>query len=137
MLEICCPSVETAIIAEQCVANRIELCANLKVGGTTPSAKEIRLVKEKLKIPVHVLIRCRDGNFVYDEEELQEMIDEIEFCKINKIDGVVIGALLSNGEIDLQKTKAMIEAAKPMHITFHKAFDECKNPFEALEQLIK
>ncbi len=137
LLEICCPSIDTALIAEKFGADRIELCTKLEVGGTTPSAKEIRLAKEKLKIPVHVLIRCRDGNFVYDEDDLQEMLDEIEFCKSNKIDGVVFGTLLSNGEIDLQKMKMIVETAKPMNITFHKAFDECTNPFEALEQLIE
>ena len=137
LLEICCPSVETAVIAEQHGTDRIELCTNLKVGGTTPSAKEIRLAKEKLKIPVNVLVRCRDGNFVYDEGELSEMIDEIDFCKQQKIYGVVIGALTNENEIDFTAMKKMIEAAKPMHITFHKAFDEVKNPLEALEQLIE
>ncbi len=137
LLEICCPSVAKALMAQRFGADRIELCTNLEVGGTTPNEGEIIASKQQLKIRVHVLIRSRAGNFVYDENELQRMLQQIIFCKENKIDGVVFGALLNNGEIDLPKTKAMVEAAMPMNTTFHKAFDECKNPFEALEQLIE
>ncbi len=137
LLEICCPTVETASIAEQCGASRVELCSNLEVGGTTPTQQEIILVKQKLQIPIHVLIRPRAGTFDYNEIELQQMIAEISFCKSKKIDGVVIGALLENGELDEIKMKEMIASAKPMHITFHKSFDECKNPFKTLDKLIE
>ena len=135
-IEICCPSVETAVIAEQLGADRVELCINLQHGGTTPLPEDLIKIKQLVKIPVHVLIRCRVGNFVFTATEIERMIEQIELCKRYTIDGVVIGALLSNGEIDIINLNKMVAAAKPMHITFHKAFDECSQPLKVLEQLI-
>ncbi|MEN9522435.1 MAG: hypothetical protein RL065_812 [Bacteroidota bacterium] len=136
ILEICCPSIEAGIIAEQCGADRIEFCKDLSVGGVTPTFDEIEKIKSLIKIPIHVLIRCRAGNFIYSENEINKMIDEINFCKSIGIDGVVIGALQTDGKIDISSIKKMILAADGMDITFHKAFDEIENQIEALHELI-
>ncbi|MEY2828801.1 MAG: Copper homeostasis protein CutC [Bacteroidota bacterium] len=135
-LEICCPSISSAIIAEQCGADRIEFCINLAEGGTTPTFDEIVKIKKAIKIPIHVLIRIRAGNFYYTEFEINEMAHQIEFCKQNKIDGVVIGALNSDHTIDATAIKKWLKIADGLDITFHKAFDEIENKAIALNQLI-
>ena len=136
ILEICCPIIEAAIIAEQCGADRIEFCKDLSVGGVTPTFEEIEKIKSVIKIPIHVLIRCRSGNFIYSENELNKMIDEIKFCKSTGIDGVVIGVLQNDNTIDISAIEKMKAEASRMEITFHKAFDEIENQSEALQELI-
>lgn len=137
MLEICCYSVKSAIIAEQAGANRIELCAGVYEGGTTPSLATIQFVKEKLSIPVHVIIRPRGADFCYSDIEFECMKKDILSCKEEGVEGVVSGVLLADGKIDRERTKELVDLAKPMSFTFHRAFDMVENHFEALQELIE
>ena len=138
LLEICVTSLESAIEAELGGANRIELCDNLMEGGTTPSIGMVWECASRLSIPVHVLIRPRSGDFCYDVNELSIMKKDIELMKtINGVEGFVIGALLPNGDIDIEVSKELIEVCKPFKVTFHRAFDVCKDPFKSLETIIK
>jgi len=112
----------------------------LENGGTSPSAAAIQLSVEKLKkigLDIFVLIRPRAGNFIYSDMEFEVMKRNVLFCKEYDVDGVVIGLLTSDGKIELSKTAKLVELAQPMQVTFHRAFDYVKNPFEALEQIIK
>ena len=118
-------------------AARVELCDNLYDGGTTPSAGTIRLARKYLSIGLHVLIRPRGGDFLYNAHEMEIMKDEIQFCKDVGADGVVIGILNADGTIDTERIAELIDLARPMHVTFHRAFDVCRDAGEALEQLIQ
>lgn len=135
-LEICANSVSSAIAAQAGGADRVEFCQNLEAGGTTPSHGQIVTLKQHIHIPVHVPIRARAGDFLYDEREYEEMEADIRFCRDAGCEGVVIGLLHANGRIDAERTAALVELARPMHVTFHRAFDRCANPFEALEEII-
>lgn len=137
LFEACVDSVESAINAETGGADRIELCANLLEGGITPSYAMIKLVQEKLHIPVNVLVRSRGGDFLYTDYEFEVMRKDIEFCKQAGVNGVVIGILKDDGTIDKTRTQKLIEAAKPMNVTFHRAFDMTRDPEEALSVLIE
>ncbi|WP_207784539.1 copper homeostasis protein CutC [Marinifilum breve] len=137
MLEICCYSVQSAVIAEQAGANRIELCAGVYEGGTTPSLATIQLVKEKLSIPVHVIIRPRGADFCYSDVEFECMKKDILSCKEEGVDGVVSGVLLTDGKIDIKRTKELVDLAKPMSFTFHRAFDMVENHIDALQELME
>lgn len=136
-LEVCANSVESALAAQEGGATRIELCQQLEVGGVTPSAGQIRLVRSLLHIGLHVLIRPRGGSFVYSPLEIEEILRDIAFCKDVGCDGVVIGVLLRNGSIDVATTRRLVEAARPMTVTFHRAFDRSGDPEEALEAVIE
>jgi len=136
LLEICASTYQSAINAQKGQADRIELCENLSIGGVTPSKKLIKDVVETLKIPVFVLIRPRAGDFVYSEEEFNQMKADIEFCKSIDCKGIVSGVLLSDNSLDIERTKVLIELSKPLPFTFHRAFDQVKNPKETLQQLI-
>lgn len=136
LLEICANSVESAINAQTGGADRIELCHDLTVGGVTPSEPELREVREKVSIPVFVLVRSRAGDFVYTQEEVEEMKKSILLCKQLGYEGVVIGALTAQNTIDLNAMKVLVGAAKGMKVTFHRAFDELTDYKEALTQLI-
>lgn len=135
-LEICANSLYSAKEAQKAGASRVELCQNLENGGTTPSYGLIKLTREQLSIGLHVLIRPRGGDFLYSEEEFQEIVEDIRFCKEVGCDGVVIGVLKENAKVDISRMKMLIEEAKPMVVVFHRAFDLCANPNESLEQLI-
>jgi len=135
-IEICANSLQSALNAQKAEANRVELCDNLFEGGTTPSAATILLARKYLDIGLLVLIRPRGGDFCYKEQEIEVMLADIQFAKQAGADGVVIGALQSDGTIDIEANRLLIEAAKPMQTTFHRAFDVCAEPFEALEQII-
>lgn len=137
LFEACVDSVESALSAQTGGADRIELCADLLEGGITPSYAMIKLVLEKLKIPVNVIIRPRGGDFLYTDYEFEVMKKDIEFCKQAGVNGVVIGILNDDGTIDKKRTKQLIEAAKPMSVTFHRAFDMTRDPEEALNTLIE
>ena len=134
-LEICCYSVESAIDAEKAGADRIELCDNYSEGGTTPSYASIEYAINKLKIPVNVIIRPRGGDFLYSDIEFEIVKQDITHCKNLGANGVVIGFLKADGNIDIEKTKEIVQLSKPMEITFHRAFDMCKNPLKALDEL--
>ncbi|MDR2083995.1 MAG: copper homeostasis protein CutC [Bacteroidales bacterium] len=136
LFEVCANSVESAINAQTGGADRIELCANLESGGTTPSYASIKLCKEKLTIPINVLIRPRNGDFLYTDLEFQEIISDIILCKELGVSGIVCGFLNSNGTIDIERTKKIVELTYPLSFTFHRAFDVSRNPFESLEDII-
>ena len=137
LLEICVTSLESALLAEQAGADRIELCDGLSDGGKTPSYGLIKLVTEKIKIPVHVMIRPRAGDFFYSDLEFEVMKHDIQIAKQLNANGVVIGVLTQDGAVDVERTKQLIEIARPMKITFHRAFDMTVDPFEALDDLIE
>lgn len=137
VLEVCVDSVESAIAAQEGGAARVELCDNLVEGGTTPSAGTIELARRNLRIAMNVIIRPRGGDFCYTDMEMEIMRRDIEFAKQSGADGVVIGILKPNGTIDRTRTRELIELARPMSVTFHKAFDMTRNPFQALDTLIE
>lgn len=134
-VEICASNFESARIAQKCGADRIELCVDLGVGGLTPPAELIERVISELRIPTHVLIRPREGDFIYSEAEFREMIGSIELCKTLSCDGVVSGALTPSSEIDTERTGQLIRAAKGVQFTFHRAFDLCVEPLSAIKSL--
>jgi copper homeostasis protein len=136
LIECCANSIQSAINGEKGGANRIELCANLELGGLTPHRKDILKTKKVLNIPIYVLIRPRDGDFVYSQNELSKMLSDIQFCKKIGCDGVVIGALNKNGSIHIEQTIRLANAAKPMSVTFHRAFDEGNDLRKNLEDVI-
>lgn len=136
ILEICANSVSSAVKAQEGGANRIELCCNLEQGGLTPSAATIQLVKELVSIPIFVLIRPRIGSFSYTPLELKQMCKDILFCKRLGIDGVVFGVLNKYDEIAIAANKDLLEAARPMECTFHRAFDCLENPFEGAKTIV-
>ena len=135
LVEVCCNSLESALNAERAGADRIELCSELGVGGITPSHGLIKLVREKLSIPIHVLIRPRSGHFTYSETDFEVMKADIEFCKEIGVDGIVSGVLTGDFYVHLDKTAELITLSKPMHFTFHRAFDWVVNPIESISQL--
>ena len=137
LIEACLDSVPSALAAEAGGARRIELCDNLVEGGTTPSAGAIELCKERLSIPVFVMIRPRGGEFLYDEVEFELMRRDIAHAKRLGADGVVFGLLTPDGRVDVTRTRALLEAARPLPVTFHRAFDAARDPDEALEALIE
>lgn len=136
ILEICAGSVESAIAARDGGAQRIELCAALEVGGVTPSAGLIAEARKIDGLTLNVIIRPRGGDFLYNEYEAACMEQDIRTCKQLGVDGVVIGALTADGDIDAVLCKRLIAAAKGLNITFHRAFDMCRDPKKALEELI-
>ena len=135
-LEICSNNWRSAQAADKAGADRIELCSALGEGGVTPSAGLILQCVNALSLKIHVLIRARAGDFHYNSEEIRIMENDVKFCKENGVDGVVIGFLNTDGSIDKSLTKEFIDLARPMKITFHRAFDRCKDPLAALQDLI-
>lgn len=137
-IEVCCATVDDVITARKGGASRVELCQAIGADGVTPSLGMIELaVKAAADMPVNVLIRPREGNFVYSPFEVETMIKDIEACKKYGVSGVVIGALTPEREIDITITQLLIDAARGMNITFHRAFDSCKKPIKALNELIE
>ena len=136
-LEICCYSLGSAIIAEQAGADKIELCDNYSEGGTTPSYATIKKTVKNLAIPVNIIVRPRGGDFLYSEAEYEIIKEDVKIINKLNANGIVIGFLKPNGEINIERTQEIIGLAKPMEVTFHRAFDMCHNPILAMEQLIK
>jgi len=135
LIEVCVDSMESAREAVRGGADRLELCANLIIGGTTPSNYLIREAA-KLGTAVNVLIRPRFGDFLFTQEEKREQLEQIAQLKELGAGGAVVGALLPDGSLDGEFLKACREAAKGLHLTLHRAFDVCRDPAEALEQAI-
>lgn len=135
VLEICVDSVDSAFAAQKGGADRVELCDNLVEGGTTPSAGAIAVAREMLDIKLHVIIRPRGGDFLYSATEFDVMKRDIKTAKELGADGVVIGILLADGTIDRERTSELVELSRPMTVTFHRAFDMTRDPFEALDTL--
>jgi copper homeostasis protein len=136
LFEICVDSVDAALAAQEGGGDRIELCADLLEGGTTPSAGTVQLALEALQIPVNVIIRPRGGDFCYSDAEYGVMRRDVELVKSWGANGVVIGILRPDGTVDADRTGALIDAARPLSVTFHRAFDVTRDPHEALETLI-
>ena len=134
--EACVESFEKSLEAQNNGANRIELCENLAVGGTTPSYGTVKVCLEKLNIPIFPMIRARGGNFVYSKEEIEIMKEDIKAFKDLGVKGVVFGFLTSDNKIDLELTKELVDLAYPIEVTFHKAIDEIVNPLDYIDDLI-
>jgi len=137
IIEIATSDFETTRAAVEGGADRIELCANLAEGGTTPSYGTIYQCREELDVLLYPIIRPRGGDFLYTDNEYEIMLHDLKLCKQLGCDGVVIGLLNAEGAIDVKRTAALVEIAYPMGVSFHRAFDRCKDPFEALEQLVQ
>ncbi|MBD1421413.1 copper homeostasis protein CutC [Sphingobacterium chuzhouense] len=135
-IEIACFNIEAARIAQQHGADRVEFCADMQVGGTTPDLQKTEIVRRELHIALHVMIRPRGGNFVYSVEEFAQMKNEILTYSALGADGFVFGILDEAGNIDKQKNKALVELAGGKSCTFHRAFDEVSDSAQALEDII-
>lgn len=135
--EVCANSVESCLAAQIGGADRVELCAGIPEGGTTPSYGDILMARKLLeKTRLHVIIRPRGGDFLYSELELEIMLKDVENARALGADGVVFGCLTREGDVDIPAMKKLMKASQGMSVTFHRAFDVCRNPKEALEQLI-
>jgi len=136
IFEICVDDVAGVRAAKTAGANRVELCGNLIEGGVTPSRGAIRQARTVGGIGLHVMIRPRGGDFLFDDDEFEEMRADTETAKSEGADGLVIGVLLANGSIDVARTRELIAISRPLSVTFHRAFDMTPDPFAALETLI-
>lgn len=137
-IEICANSVESAVKAQQAGAYRVELCAGIPEGGTTPSFGEIRMARQLLnQTKLHVIIRPRGGDFLYSPLEQEIMLHDIKVSRQLGADGVVFGCLTAEGSVDMPLMKKLMNAVGDMSVTFHRAFDMCSAPKEALENLIE
>lgn len=135
-IEVCAYSVESCITAEKAGANRIELCSGLYEGGLTPSIGLIIESKKAVNIEVFVMVRPRGGDFYYNETELKVIYSEIKAIKKTKVQGIVIGFLKKNGEVDTKILKEIVDYSYPLKVVFHRAIDLTPDPYDALEAII-
>lgn len=135
LLEICCYSMECALTAQQNGADRIELCSAPKEGGLTPSLGVLRSVRQHVTIPVHPIIRPRGGDFFYTDGEFAAMLDDVRTVRELGFPGLVVGILDVDGNVDMPRMEKIMAAAGPLSVTFHRAFDMCANPLNALKNL--
>ncbi|XP_058507454.1 copper homeostasis protein cutC homolog [Solea solea] len=136
LMEVCVDSVESAINAEIGGAGRLELCSSLLEGGLTPSIGLLQVVKQSVKIPVYVMIRPRGGDFLYSDQDVDVMRKDIELMRSHGADGLVLGALTEDGRVDSEICMELLAAARPLPVTFHRAFDVVHDPTTALETLV-
>jgi copper homeostasis protein len=136
-VEICVDSAAGALAAQAGGADRVELCDNLLEGGTTPSAGCIKVARRGLSIGLQVIIRPRGGDFLNSPEEIEVMREDIRMAKELGANGVVIGCLTPDGDVDVRLTSELVQLARPMNVTFHRAFDMCRNATEGLESLVR
>lgn len=137
MVEVCANGVESCLAAQEGGADRVELCAGIPEGGTTPSYGEIKVARRVLTTTrLHVIIRPRGGDFLYSDLEVERMAADIAVCRDLGVDGVVFGCLNADGTIDVEKNRYLIQCSRGMSITCHRAFDRAVNPEQALETLI-
>ena len=136
-IEVCAFSLESCLAAEKGGANRIELCGSMYEGGTTPSAGLIQIVKQRISIEIHAMIRPRGGDFYYSDDEISVMQADIRIAKELGCEGIVLGILQPNGQVNVVKTKELVALAKPMQVTFHRAIDMTLDYLEALEDIIE
>ncbi len=137
LLEVVVYNIESALRAQEGGADRIELCDNPAEGGTTPSYAVIEAVRQNVNMDVYVMIRPRGGDFLYSNYEFHAMKRDIHQCQKISVDGVVFGILTDEGRIDVKRCKELIERARPLKVTCHRAFDMTRDPFEALEDCIE
>lgn len=136
-IEVCANSVESALNAQNAGADRVELCAGMPEGGTTPSIGQIMMARELLtRTKLHVIIRPRGGDFLYTDLEIQTMIKDIQAAKEFQVDGIVIGCLTANGDVDVKQMEHLMREADGLSVTFHRAFDMCRNPHQTLQEII-
>ena len=136
-VEVCAYSIESCRAALAAGANRVELCAAMYDGGTTPSAGAIQMAREILRgIELFVMVRPRGGDFLYSPDEFEQMRREIAFIKTMGADGIVLGVLTESGEVDVARTRELVQLAAPMKVTFHRAFDMVKDVHKALEDVV-
>jgi copper homeostasis protein len=136
ILEIAVFNIESALAATTAGADRLELCENPLEGGTTPSYGMLKKVRTSVSIPVFPIIRPRGGDFLYSDAEFEVMQHDVKLCRELGFEGVVIGLLLPDGNIDTARTKQLVDIAYPMDVTFHRAFDRCADPIKGLEDII-
>lgn len=136
-IEIACFNPESAMIAFKNGADRIELCDGLSEGGTTPDFETVKQLREKINIPIFVMIRPRGGDFTYSKEEFEQMKSDLVRLKTLKVDGFVFGILDGNNQVDIVQNKELIDLAQPYPCTFHRAFDRAKDLETSLEQVIE
>lgn len=136
ILEIAANSVASALAAQEGGAGRVELCTALELGGLTPSHAQIALARERLRIPLYVLIRPRAGDFLYGELECETMLRDVETCASLGCDGVVLGVLDAEGRVDTARCRPLIAAAGKLGVTFHRAFDLSRDPAQALDEIV-
>jgi copper homeostasis protein len=137
ILEISVQSVQAAMAAERGGASRIEFCSNARAGGTTPARELLRAVRERVRLPIFSMVRPRGGNFFYSKAEFEAMLRDIDAAKEFRMDGVVLGLLDDEGQVDIVRTKELVERARPLSVTFHRAFDECADLHKSLEDVIQ
>ncbi len=137
LLEICVASLDYAAAAERAGADRIELCSELECGGVTPGVRLMKAARGRLRIPIHVLIRPRAGDFVYSAREFSAMRTAIQKAKELKMDGIVVGVLDRDSRIDMARTRELVELAHPLPVTFHRAFDKTGCGADSLEAVIQ
>ena len=137
IVECCANSVSSALTAIQAGANRIELCKNLENGGETPDYSDILELRNLTDIDLHILILPKANNFIYSNKDFKKIIEDIQFCKKNNINGVVIGALNKDLSINMKQTKELVEIARPMRVTFHRAFDTISKLENNLNKIIE
>jgi copper homeostasis protein len=137
ILEVCAESVNHAVAAERGGADRLELCSDLPSGGVTPRVDLMQAARRRMNIPIHVLIRPRAGDFCYSDHEFEIMRGEIQAAKRFGMNGIVLGILNADHRVDIERTKSLVEAARPLPVTFHRAFDASQNLKTALEDVIQ
>lgn len=137
MVEVCANGVESCLAAQQGGADRVELCAGIPEGGTTPSYGEIKVARRVLtSTRLHVIIRPRGGDFLYSDLEVERMAADIAVCRDLGADGVVFGCLKADGTVDMEKNRYLVDCSKGMSVTFHRAFDRTADAGQALEDII-
>ena len=136
IIEICLESVESVIAAEKGGADRVELCSDLFEGGLTPTIGTVKTALRKSNIKINAMIRPRGGDFCYFDEEFEVMKEDIKAFKETGINGIVFGILTPDGDVDVKRSKEIIELARPLAVTFHRAFDMTRDPYKSLEELI-
>ena len=136
LLEICVETLDAALAAERGGADRLELCEGLRVGGVTPSLELMCAVRARVHIPVFAMIRPRNGTFCYSAQEFKQMVSDLAAAKQCGMDGVVLGVLRENRQVDVERTRALVDLARPLPVTFHRAFDETPNLLDAAENVI-
>jgi copper homeostasis protein len=136
-IEICVTNAKSALKAQYAGADRIELCGNLLQGGITPGLSSVEVIRKYLNIDMNVMVRPREGDFIYDDYDFDIMLRDVRYFKRAGADGIVTGILKADGSVDVDRCRELVKIAKPMSVTFHRAFDLSKDPFDSLEKIIE